>query len=104
MFFGKKKKIEDLELAFVGLAKKVEELDSDGKVMARYIINLEKEIADVLKKHAASINEISEHLKNRADVFSGTVESMNVIHGNMVSIIKALNNKGIITEEDLTED
>ena len=74
------------------------------------VIDTQKEVQENIKKLEGGIELIAETLlttdvvgsqEKNQKTLGGMIEGMNTIHDNMQTVIKVLNEKGIITEEDL---
>lgn len=107
---GLKIKIKDIDLfeneVFYNLVDRIMAMEQ----ALIQVIEVQKETKEDIKKLEGGIELIAEALlttdvvggqEKNQKTLGGMIEGMNTIHDNMQTVIKVLNEKGIITEEDL---
>jgi hypothetical protein len=97
IFSIKKNKINKLE-------KDVGDLTNTIELLVTRFIEVEDALTVILKDIKETQinhkNAIEGTIAAKVDV-QGMINSMNTLHDNVMTVVKALNEKGILTEEDL---
>jgi predicted nucleic acid-binding Zn-ribbon protein len=105
-----KERIEHLEKTIEDHKEFVEIADTIITTLVKDVIDLKKDLEEVgnalktnVRVYDEAINLVMKDKQYTNKNMQGMLDSMNIIHENMVVLLRALNEKGIITEDDLPE-